>query len=205
MFSLSANRLSKRFGPRKVFADIDFDLQTGQSLAVVGPNGSGKSTLLKVLLGLLRATGGEVSYKCEGTPLDESAIRARSSFVAPYLALYDHLTGEENLRFFSEVSGDFITGKKINSLLARVGLEGRGDDPVAGYSSGMKQRLKYAVALLNHPDYLVLDEPTANLDDAGKQIVAEIIEQHRPESIIIIATNEQQEYKLAQQICRLDR
>lgn len=205
MFSLSASRLSKRFGPRKVFADIDFELQTGQSLAVVGPNGSGKSTLLNVLLGLLRPTGGEVSYKADGRVLDEPAIRARSSFVAPYLNLYDHLTGEENLRFFSEVAGDYITGKEINSLLARVGLEGRGDDSVAGYSSGMKQRLKYAAALLNHPDYLILDEPTANLDDAGKQIVADIIEQHRSSSIIVIATNEQQEYKLAQQICRLDR
>jgi len=204
MFTLSASSLSKRFGPRKVFADINFELQTGQSLAVVGPNGSGKSTLLRVLLGLLRATAGKVSYSSDGRLLDDSAIRARTSFVAPYLNLYDHLTGEENLRFFSEVAGENITGKEVNKLLARVGLEGRGADLVEGYSSGMKQRLKYATALLNHPDYLILDEPTANLDDAGKQIVADVIEEHRSRSIIIIATNEQQEYKLVEQICRLD-
>lgn len=205
MFRLSASRLSKRFGPRKVFSDINFELRTGQSLAVVGPNGSGKSTLLKVLLGLLRATTGEISYHENGGALDESAFRDRSSFVAPYLSLYDHLTGEENLRFFSEVAGEHVTGKDVNKLLARVGLEGRGDDLVLGYSSGMKQRLKYAAALLNHPDFLMLDEPTANLDEAGKQMVSEIIEQNRSNCIIVVATNEQPEYKLAEQICRLDR
>ncbi len=205
MYNLNVSRLSKRFGARKVFADIDFGLQTGQSLAVVGPNGSGKSTLLKVLLNLLRATKGEIAYLNDEKPMDEAAIRAGISFVAPYLSLYDHLTAEENLVFFSSVAGDHVTGKEINRLLAMVGLEGRGGDFVAGYSSGMKQRLKYAVALLNKPHFLFLDEPTSNLDDAGKAIVMDIIEQHRSNSIVIIATNEQQEYGLAEQICRLDK
>ena len=201
MYNLNVSGLSKRFGARKVFSDIDFALQTGQSLAVVGPNGSGKSTLLKVLLTLLRATRGKVSYLNDDKPMDEAAIRGGTSFVAPYLNLYDHLTAEENLVFFSSVAGDHVTGKDVNRLLAMVGLEGRGADFVAGYSSGMKQRLKYAVALLNKPQFLFLDEPTSNLDDAGKAIVTDIIEQHRRDSIIIIATNEQQEYGLAESVC----
>ena len=205
MYNLNVSGLSKRFGARKVFSDIDFALQTGQSLAVVGPNGSGKSTLLKVLLTLLRATRGKVSYLNDDKPMDEAAIRGGTSFVAPYLNLYDHLTAEENLVFFSSVAGDHVTGKDVNRLLAMVGLEGRGADFVAGYSSGMKQRLKYAVALLNKPQFLFLDEPTSNLDDAGKAIVTDIIEQHRRDSIIIIATNEQQEYGLAEFVCRLDK
>jgi heme exporter protein A len=120
------------------------------------------------------------------------------------LSLYDHLTAEENLKFFASVAGDRVTGKEINNLLKGVGLEGRGLDDVAGYSSGMKQRLKYAVALLNKPAFLFLDEPTSNLDEAGKKIVTEIIERYRTESIIVIATNEKQEYGLAGEICRLD-
>ncbi len=203
MYSLKAHQISKRFGGRKVFSDIDIDLTTGQSLAVVGPNGSGKSTLLNVLLKLLRPNKGEVRYIEDDRALDEPAIQAKTSFVAPYLSLYDHLTAEENLRFFSTVAGDHVTGKEVNNLLAKVGLEGRGQDYVAGYSSGMKQRLKYAVALLNKPAFLFLDEPTSNLDEAGKKLVTSVIEQYRQDSIIIIATNEEQEYGLAQQICRL--
>ncbi|UCE25726.1 MAG: ABC transporter ATP-binding protein [Candidatus Zixiibacteriota bacterium] len=203
MYTLKAQKLSKRFGSRKVFTDIEFELRSGQSLAVVGPNGSGKSTLLRVLLMLWSATKGEVNYHCDGQPMDEPAIRSQTSFVAPYLNLYDHLTAEENLKFFATVAGDRITGKEVNHLLDRVGLEGRGADFVEGYSSGMKQRLKYAVALINEPGFLFLDEPTSNLDEDGKKIVTEVIEEYRKSCIIIIATNEQQEYALAEGICRL--
>lgn len=204
MFNLNAIDLSKRFDTRKVFSKIDFRLTTGQSLAAVGPNGSGKSTLLKVLLALLRPTRGTVEYVRDGKPMDEAQIRAHTSFVSPYLNLYDHLTAEENLRFFATVAGGHITGKEVNALLSRVGLEGRGEDYVLGYSSGMKQRLKYAVALIGKPAFLFLDEPTSNLDEAGKKIVVDIIEEHRSKSILIIATNEKEEYRFAEQLCRLD-
>ncbi len=204
MHKLKVTELSKRFETRKVFTKISFELETGQSLAVVGPNGSGKSTMLKVLLSLLRPTRGKVEYLQDGQEMSDGQIRGAVSFVAPYLNLYDHLTAEENLKFFSTVAGSNITGKEINSLLNKVGLEGRGEDFVIGYSSGMKQRLKYAVALLNQPKYLFLDEPTSNLDEAGKRVVNNIVEEYRGRSIIIIATNEKEEYSLAEQLCRVD-
>ena len=96
-----------------------------------------------------------------------------------------------------------MTGKKINELLARVGLEGRGADMVTAYSSGMKQRLKYAAALLKEPEYLLLDEPTSNLDAAGCAVVCEIIEEYRHNAIVVIATNEEEEYQLAGGVSRL--
>lgn len=203
MFTLKVNELAKRFGSRKVFTDISFELNTGQSISIVGPNGSGKSTLLRLLLYLLHPNKGQVKYSFDGKRLDGDAIRDRSSLVAPYLNLYDQLTAEENLKFFSSVAGHHVTGKEINNLLALVGLEARGMDNVADYSSGMKQRLKYAVALLNKPDFLFLDEPSSNLDDDGKRIVGEIIKQYRDKSIIVIATNEPQEYGFAERVCRL--
>lgn len=203
MFELRALELSKRFGSRKVLSEVCFNLACGQSLAVVGPNGSGKSTLLKILVSLLRPTRGKVEYRRRGRLMDEGEMRAHTSFVAPYLTLYDHLSGEENLKFFAAVAGDFPTGKEFNYLLARVGLEGRGMDYVAGYSSGMKQRLKYAVALVKRPAFLFLDEPTAALDDIGKETVSGILEECRRQSIVIIATNEKEEYQLAEQLCRL--
>ena len=204
MYRLIATDLAKRFGPRKVFSKISFNLQTGDSLAVVGPNGSGKTTLLMILLGAHQPTSGSVAFSENDSDISDDRRRMETSLVAPYLNLYDNLTGEENLTFFATVSGSHVTGREINDLLTRVGLEGRGDDLLRAYSSGMKQRLKYAVALLQNPAFLFLDEPTSNLDEAGKQIVFDIIEQSRKSRIIVIATNEPEEQKLAGAICRVD-
>ncbi|KAA3636642.1 MAG: ABC transporter ATP-binding protein [Calditrichaeota bacterium] len=203
MYKLDVDNLGKRFGERKVFSKISFELKTGDSIAVVGSNGSGKSTLLKVLLSLLVPSRGTVTYSNGEEKLDDNHYRITTSFVSPYLNLYDHLTAEENLKFFTTVAGNTITGKEINNLLAKVGLEGRGVDYVLGYSSGMKQRLKYAVALLKKPEFLFLDEPTSNLDEAGKKIVFDLVEEYRKDTIIIIATNEKEEYELAEKLCRL--
>jgi heme exporter protein A len=203
MFRLAAQDLAKRFGHRKLFKGLSFDLATGDSLAVTGPNGSGKSTLMMTLLGLQRPTSGKVVYSEGDAELDESTKRQRIAFVSPYFNLYDHLTAEENLTFFATVSGGAVTGKEINGVLQRVGLQGRGMDLVAEFSSGMKQRLKYALALASKPDFLFLDEPTSNLDNEGKKLVFDIVEDMRPDSIMVIATNEEQEYRLASAQCRL--
>lgn len=203
VFRLKVADLAKRFGSRKVFSGLTFELSTGDSLAVVGPNGSGKSTLLMTLLSLYRPTKGQVEYFEEDHTLDEFQVRSHTSFVSPYLNLYDQLSAEENLKFFSAVGGGAVTGKQINRLLKKVGLDGRGSDLVVEYSSGMKQRLKYAVALLKNPAFLFLDEPNSNLDKEGKQLVADIVKKYRSQCITIIATNNEKESHLAQKQFRL--
>ncbi|MBD3403882.1 ATP-binding cassette domain-containing protein [candidate division GN15 bacterium] len=203
MYRLTAKALAKRFGSRKVFSDISFEVGSGEVLAIVGPNGSGKSTLLMTLLGEYRPSKGEVIFSNDGSPLEEASVQATTSLVSPYLNLYDSLTAEENLVFFASVAGASVTGKTINGLLSRVGLEGRGADLVRAYSSGMKQRLKYALALMNGPEFLLLDEPTSNLDDQGKAIVYEIIEEYAGRAVVVIATNESEEQRFASQFCRL--
>ncbi|MDF1544459.1 MAG: ABC transporter ATP-binding protein [bacterium] len=205
MYRLKGEGLSKRFGGLKVFSKLSFDLRTGDSMAVVGPNGSGKSTLMMVLLSIYRPTRGKISYLRDENSMEEAQIRSSVSLVSPYLNLYDQLSGEENLKFFATVAGESVTGKEIERLLEKVGLAGRGMDLVGGYSSGMKQRLKYATALLNKPAFLFLDEPTSNLDAAGKKIVSEVIEEYRSQAIIVIATNEQEEYSLATKQLRVDQ
>ncbi len=205
MFQLRATGITKRFGPRKVFSDLTFELATGDSLAVVGPNGAGKSTLMMTLLSLYRPTKGRVEYSQNGHRLDESQVRSLTSFVSPYLNLYDQLTAEENLKFFATMADCEITGKQINHLLDRVGLIGRGNDLVGEYSSGMKQRLKYATALLKSPAFLLLDEPSSNLDEEGKQLVAGIIEEYKPHCLTIIATNDEKESHLAEKRLELGR
>ncbi|SYZ74153.1 Heme exporter protein CcmA [Candidatus Zixiibacteriota bacterium] len=203
MIRLEVQNLAKRFGARKVFSDINFTLETGQSIAVTGPNGSGKSTLLRLLIGFNYPTRGKVIFSEDGRVLEFDSLRRRLALVSPYLALYGSLTARENLRFFAHVNGDRITDERIESTLTAVGLGGRGDDFVAGYSSGMLQRLKYAVAVLKNPAVFMIDEPTSNLDDAGKKIVFDLIEARRREAIIIVATNEKEEYGLAERLCQL--
>jgi len=203
MLNLEVKNLSRRFGPRKVFEDINFVLETGDSLAVVGHNGSGKTTLLKTIIGLDLPSGGEVIFSEEGKRLDFDGYRKHLSLVAPYLAFYDSLSGRENLDFLSKVNGTAAADAEIESALEKVGLGGRGDDLVGSYSTGMKQRLKYAAAIIKEPSILFFDEPSANLDEAGKQIVYDLIKSYRERAIVIIATNEKEEYSLAGQICKL--
>jgi heme exporter protein A len=203
MHTLTAQGLGKLFGSRKVFANISFELSTGQSLALTGSNGTGKSTLMMLILGLYHPTRGKIEYTEDSKALTESQIRDSTSLVSPYLNLYDQLSGEENLTFLATLTGLALTGKRINELLAMVGLEGRGDDLVGTYSSGMKQRLKYAAALVKEPVYLFLDEPTSNLDADGKRMVRQLIADRRKTSVIIIATNEEEEYSLADDSIRL--
>lgn len=203
MLKLDVQNLAKRFGARKVFENINFSLTPGESIAIVGPNGSGKSTLLRLIIGLNIPTRGKVVFSDDGKPLEFDAYRRRLALVSPYLSLYGSLTGKENLRFFAKVNGDNISEQEIESLLAQVGLQGRGDDFVSAYSSGMLQRLKYAVALAKNPEILMLDEPSSNLDESGKKAVSDIIESRRKSTILIIATNEKEEYALAERLCQL--
>ncbi len=205
MLAIKVESLKKNFGERKVISSLNLEIRQGESVAITGPNGSGKTTLLKLLLALLRPSSGKVTYFDNDRVISQAELRHRISFVSPYLSLYDQLSAEENLQFFTAVRGGNITGKEIDSLLHRVGLEGRGMDLVSDYSTGMKQRLKYAVALSNKPDFLLIDEPSSGLDDSGKAMMIALIEEQRSGSIIIIATNEKEEYSLASKQCRLDQ
>lgn len=203
MYTLSVERLAKAFGERKVFANVSFDIVQGRSLAVVGPNGSGKTTLLLILLRQLMPSSGTISLTRDSQPLHHEQLLPNCAFVSPYLQLYDSLTGEENLSFFTAFSTSTVDGKRMNQVLAEVGLEGRGSDLVKHYSSGMKQRLKYALALLRNPVFLFLDEPSANLDAPGKSFVHDLIQTSRRQTAVIIATNEPEEEALVDQVVTL--
>ena len=203
MLKLELQDISKRFDHRKVFENISMTLVTGQSVAIVGPNGSGKTTLLQIIIGLMYPDRGKVVYSEKEKVLDFDHYRKYLALVAPYFSLYGALTARENLRFFNVVDGHPITNDKIDQLLDRVGLAGRADDFVDSYSTGMRQRLKYAVALSRDPKIVMIDEPSANLDDDGKKMVFDLITAWRKESIVFIATNEKEEYRLADQLCQL--
>jgi len=203
MLKLEIDKLAKWFGQRKIFEDINLTLEIGQSAAIIGPNGSGKTTLLRLIMGLSYPTRGEVIFSEDGKKLDFDGYRKRMALVSPYLSLYDALTGLENLRFFAKVDGRAVSNDEMNEVLEKVGLGGRGEDFVGAYSTGMKQRLKYAVALLKDPAIFLVDEPSANLDESGRNIARGIIRAKKKDSLLILATNEKEEYELAGQFCQL--
>lgn len=192
LVSLSASGLSKSFGELKVFAGLDFSVSAGEVLIVAGPNGSGKSTLLKIAAGLLTPSAGRVEFREAMEIISKERRREFLGMVSPDLSFYEELSARENLDFFLSLLGR--SENKVAEALERVGLAGRKNDEVAGFSLGMRQRLKYALAFLLEPKFLFLDEPTANLDETGRKIVAELLTEQKTRGLGIVATNDRAEY-----------
>ncbi len=193
MVELCLENVTKGFGARPVLRNVCADVRTGETLVVTGPNGSGKSTLLGITAGLVRPDRGAVRYLVDGAELSPDARRRDIGLVAPDLTLYPELTALENLEFFARVRGLGWQPAEAEGLLERVGLAGRGRDEVGTFSSGMRVRLKYAAALHPRPSFLLLDEPTAMLDEGGAQIVDGIIAEQRRRGILVLATNDPRE------------
>jgi len=197
LIQIHAEKISRDFGHRRVLKNISFSVRSGSCLAITGPNGSGKTTLMRILSHLIRPTGGTLSYMQDGREVEAQNIYPLIGFVGPYLELYQDLTAAENLQFFARMHGLNEPSASINALMTRVGLKGRLDDPVKAYSSGMKQRLKYASALLHNPQVLFVDEPRSNLDKQGIEIVYEILAEYRKKGLLVIATNDAQDLQFA--------
>jgi len=188
---LRAERVSKNFNRRNVFRDISFVLSPGDSLAVTGKNGSGKSTLVKILAGLLAPTNGLVAFESAGTTLNQDEIRPLLGFVSPYLQLYDEFSAVEILNIVARIrSSGAHDPTRRRTLMEQFNLWGRKDDAVRTYSSGMKQRLKYVLALEHSPAILLLDEPTSNLDEDGISAVRSVVAGYGKSGVLVVATND---------------
>ena len=186
---LAGDGLRKVFNRRTVFDNVSFSVPAGSVLLITGRNGSGKSTLVKIISRVLSPTAGSVRFG----PGEENAAdpwQTRIGLVSPYLQMFEEFTARENLSIAMGVRGLSFDSARADALLDRVALSRRRDDPVRTYSSGMKQRMKYAFALLHDPPLLVLDEPMSNLDAEGVGIVRSIMEEQRTKGILVVATND---------------
>ncbi len=202
--SLKAEGLAKRYGFRMIFRDIDFELTAPSSLVICGPNGSGKSTLLRIVTGLESPTKGKIHYSSDKEAVTPENISEYVAYIAPDMNFYHELSGLENLRFFMKVSGRSGSDDDYGRALEQVGLDGRGDDFLKEYSTGMRVRLKYALMLLIKPEVMILDEPTSNLDRKGKEIIYNLMEKQKKSGILIFATNEHDEIARAEKKIELD-
>lgn len=169
--------LVRYYGDRVALDGLDLELAEGQTLVVLGPNGSGKSTLLRILATLLRPSEGKVSVLGCRLPDEAWKARGRIGYLGHEPLLYRDLTGRENLVLQARLNGlDRDAAEQvIERDLDLVGMATRADDPVSGYSAGMRQRIAICRAMLDRPPLVLLDEPDSNLDPEGRVAVQEMI------------------------------
>lgn len=195
---LAATDVKHRFGPRVAVQAISFELTAPGVVAVTGENGSGKSTLLRILSGLLRPSGGATSFQVAGVEVPGRLRRNHVGLATPELSFYEEFTATENLEFIAETRGLQGRSGAVDEALEAVGLARRAEDRVGAFSSGMKQRLRLAFAILHRPAVLMLDEPGSHLDAAGRAVVERIVLSNAATSLVLIATNDAQEIQLAE-------
>ena len=196
---LVAEKLSRSFGPRRVFGPLSFATEPGRVLGVAGANGSGKTTLVKTLAGLIRPSSGSVWLEDGSARLAVREAHGRIGWCAPDLSLYGELTPAENLEFFARVAGRPIDRSGAEERIHAVGLDPKRLRTIRTrfLSTGQRQRVKLAYAVLSDPAVLFLDEPGSNLDEAGHRAVAGIVAAQRARGSVVLATNDPAELALA--------
>ena len=177
---LKTTGLTKRFGVagRGIAAvkDLDLEIHQGEVFGFLGPNGSGKTTTIGMILGLIIPTSGSVELFGQDTRLNLPALLTRVGAVVENSPLYPNLSAHDNLIVFARTIGG-ITPERIDELLELVGMSARAKSKTSTFSLGMKQRLGIAIALLNDPELLILDEPTNGLDPSGIIAIRELIQE----------------------------
>ncbi len=200
MITIEFNEVRQSFYGRHIFGPLTAQLKGGQITAVTGANGSGKSTFLKLAGHLLRPAQGTVTVKTESGELTQAALRQHLAMVTPELRFYDRLTARENMAFFLGLRGLSLTEAVYRKILDRVELPASAADHVytGEFSTGMRQRLKMAVLLACQADIWLLDEPGANLDEAGRAMVAREVQAAAAQNVLVaLATNDPGEEALA--------
>lgn len=159
--------LSKHFGDFHAVKDVNITVNTGDVYGFLGPNGAGKSTTMRCMLSLIQADQGSIELFGQSITQHRSEILARVGSLIEKPDFYKYLSAFKNLQLFSRISGKPSSSQEIREMLDFVGLAGRENDRVGGFSHGMRQRLGIAQTLLHQPDLIVLDEPTTGLDPQG--------------------------------------
>ncbi len=187
---MRASGLVKRFERVCAVDHVDLVVEEGEVRGLLGPNGAGKTTLLRMLFGLVGPDAGSVElFDRPLEPDDRWSLEGVAGFVEEP-SFYPYLPGRVNLELLAELDGAGAAGR-VDDVLQRVGLSARGEDRVSGYSTGMRQRLGIAAALLREPRLLLLDEPTAGLDPAGVRDVGALLRALSADGVSVLVSSHQ--------------
>jgi len=186
--------LTKRFGRVRVLDGVSFEVATGEAVALWGPNGAGKSTALRCTLGLLDYRG-SITIAGREVRRDGRTVRRLIGYVPQELSFYDDMRVRDAMRFFRRIRG--VNARGAADLLDRVGLTNHRAKRIRTLSGGMKQRLALAIALLADPPVLLLDEPTSNLDAAGRaDVLARLQRLHHAGKTLLFTSHRSEEMEL---------
>lgn len=185
---ITLQQVSKRYRYEWIFKGIDYQLVAGGRYAVIGPNGSGKSTLMKVLSGHLSPTKGQVSFVAEGKKIAPDDVYRHVSYAAPYIELIEEFTLVEALDFHQKFK-PLLPGLSTDDVIDLLAFPKAKDKQVRHFSSGMKQRLKLALACCSASSLLLLDEPTTNLDAQGVDWYLALTERFLGQRTVVVASN----------------
>lgn len=191
--------VAKRYRREWILRQINLDLEESGRLGIKGPNGSGKSTLLKMLSGHLTPTKGNIQFLLQGQEIPVAEVYHHLAYAAPYIELIEEFTLEEAIQFHQRFR-PLLTDLSIDALIDRLGLQRARTLPVAQFSSGMKQRLKLALACCTQANFILLDEPTTNLDEQGVNWYHQLLEDFIGNRLLIIASNVPDDYRICDQV-----
>ena len=194
MKQISLIGAGKRFNKDWVFQSLNVDFEQGQHYALIGNNGSGKSTLLQVIAGFTNLSKGTIEWN----GADSQSIYEQISIAAPYLELVEELTTLEHFEFHAKFKS-LTENISIQEMIQLIGLEKSTHKQIRYFSSGMKQRLKLALAIFSTSPILLLDEPCSNLDKEGYALYKQLIQQYAMQKLIIVGSNDPEEYAFCTQ------
>jgi len=190
MALLSVTNIVKSFGDIKAVDDVSFEVNPGEIYGLLGPNGAGKTTSISIISGLIRANSGDVEIDGESFWNDPMRAKRSMGVVPQDIALYEELTGRENLLFWGQLAGLSKSSAKsrADELLKTLSLESRGKDVLKKYSGGMKRRINLGCALMHSPKLLLLDEPTVGIDPQARTNILEFVENLAAQGTAILYT-----------------
>jgi ABC-type multidrug transport system ATPase subunit len=190
---ISLKKIGRRFNRDWIFRNVDYVFETGQAYAILGANGSGKSTLVQIISGSLTSSEGELQYQKDGKPIDIEDAFSNLSIAAPYMDLIEEFSLIEHIDFHFKFK-KYREGHSRESLIDLLGLRHSQYKAIKNFSSGMKQRVKLGLAFCADTDVLLLDEPTANLDQQGVEWYLSLIKQFSAQRLVIVCSNQEHEY-----------
>lgn len=195
---LRAQDLTKKFANVLAVDALCFELKKGTITALLGGNGAGKTTTLSMLLGLLKPTSGKIELFGRNFITSRFSVLSRMNFSSPYVDLPQRLTVRENLSVYARLYGVREVGKRIDEVVQQLRLESFVDRRLRKLSSGQKTRVSLAKAMINRPEFLLLDEPTASLDPDTTSWIREFLDSYRRDSgaTILFASHDMREVEL---------
>ena len=188
---IKLNKVGKRFNKEWIVKNLSLDIPSQSSLSITGANGSGKSTLIKLISAYMEPTSGNVQYFKNRKKLSAESIPYTIGLATPYLNLIEEFSLKEHLEFHFKFR---VTPHTIGEILKKSNFQFSIDKKIKDFSSGMKQRLKLALAIYGENQLIILDEPTSNLDQEGIEWYRNQIQQKLGKCTIIVASNQRHEY-----------